>query len=404
MMQVAPFVPFVLLVVALLVALMRSPLSPLSPRESAPMGAEAGRSEGRELVGELLELQRGQRYRADLSLPPVASAESVASGVEALGFGWVSVLGSVDGLWQVEATWRQGSVSLPRPAALVRIWALGPDSDPPAPPPSPPPATVRAVALPASSIAGPAVQTLDDKGARDVLRAAWELDHPGEELTPRKEQALIAVARHETYYGQGWKRDSTMVGSNNWGAIHAAKVDKDGNCPPGSTIYKDSRPTKDGQVSYSVCFKVYETPLEGARDLIKHVYRGHVTPEVLDSGDLDALAWAMRQDNYFEGICVAKGPSPYPPCAVFSREMAAAQYATILERHATAYAQRTGQALAVGRSGTLGVVPSTGADGSAVYGPQPPVFLVPPGASAVGGALLLLVVAGVGLAHEKGWI
>jgi hypothetical protein len=200
-----------------------------------------------------------------------------------------------------------------------------------------------------------------------------------------------------------WKKGSAMESSLNWGAIQSGKKPAaDGTCPPGSAAQVDSSPTKNGQVAYTTCFKTYPSHLEAARDLIKVVYRGHVTPEVLDSGDLDALAWAMRQNSYFEGQCTAKGPSVLPPCSVFSREMAAAQYANALQESAMAYAKRTGEALAVGRSGSLGVVPTTAADGSPVYATRP--VIIGGGAAGAAGALLLLVVAGVGLAHWKGWV
>ena len=179
------------------------------------------------------------------------------------------------------------------------------------------------------------------------------------------DKALQAVALHETHYGRGWKGD--MQGSHNWGAITCFKKNlPDGSCPPGCTPSGDSRPSPSGQVSYTACFQRFPDDARGAEVLINTVYRKALTRRIMHSADLDAVAWAMHKNGYFTGVCAGGGPSEAPPCAEFTPRVAAAQYAEHLERATRKIAAALGEPLAARRSGWLGGVPKTGADGKAV--------------------------------------
>lgn len=377
------------------------------PSSSAPVvsSGSVAMPERGELVGASVELLRGRRYQAALDLGPEVPAEVVRSVVEGQGFDLVELLGREGGLLMISARWAREDAQVERPALLKRLWLL--------------PEGASEVATPGASATAPAssgpglgqfstvpvtggagvLSKLSDVEARSILRQAWALERPGEELTPEIEQSLLSVARHETYYGRGWKAGSPMAQSRNWGAIqHPKGPDKSGTCPPGSALQGDSKPTPQGQQGFVWCYKVYGSDLDAARDLIKHIYRGAVTRADLASGDLDRVAMGMRRNGYFGGFCAVKGPSPNPPCAVFDAKMSAAQYANALDRNARSM-RFPGESVVVRRSGILGVVPSTGADGRAVY-PEGKG----PGSATAGAVLLLLVVAGVGLAREKGWL
>lgn len=110
-------------------------------------------------------------------------------------------------------------------------------------------------------------------------------------------QFAQAVALYESSYGRGWK--DAGIGSNNWGAIQASRPP----CNPATSFpYGDSSPTPTGQRKYSACFKKYPTPLDGARDVIRVMYKQR--PSVLEAakrGDLRGVSTAMRQTTYYEG-------------------------------------------------------------------------------------------------------
>lgn len=398
---------FVLLVVLPLLSLLRPLVS--SPLLAGPVPTWSAEEpatvpDGGELVGPSLTLLSGRRYRAGLSLPEGVTEGDIVPALSSLGFADVRIVGAREGLVMVEARWANGDQTSERPDVLARVWLL----------PEPPAPAVAAPAPEASQSPAPrppvttsqgigAMQSINDQGARKVLGEAWALERPNETLTPQAEQSLLAVARHESYYGQGWKKGSPMENSYNWGAIQStAKKGPGGECPPGTASQGDSRPTPQGQVAYTTCFKTYDSHLSAARDLIRTVYRGKLSADALHSGDLDAVAWGMRQNGYFGGFCAVAGPSSSPPCAIFTPEMAAAEYADALARNAVTIASRIGEPLAVRRSGSMGVVPRTAADGSAVY-PAGGAGGAG-GASGAGAALVLLLVAGCCLAHEKGWL
>ncbi|EYF07055.1 hypothetical protein [Chondromyces apiculatus] len=174
---------------------------------------------------------------------------------------------------------------------------------------------------------------------------------------------LHAIADLESSYGRGWK--GAMVGSNNYGAVQcsASQARSAGvsvaGIPPwraggaigaalgglpqerrlvtglvtqhalhaaaergdlvvservelgaagGSVrcvLYEDSR--ADGS-KYSVSFRAYDTPLDGATDLARHVFG--LRPSVADAlsspqATCFRASFAMRREKYYEGFCPA---------------------------------------------------------------------------------------------------
>lgn len=84
---------------------------------------------------------------------------------------------------------------------------------------------------------------------------------------------------------------------NNWGAITAPGL-KDGQCPPGTFLHKDS--SSEGE--YVTCFRAYETSQLGAEDLLRELYvkRPEVYAYAL-AGDIRGVARAMYASNYYLG-------------------------------------------------------------------------------------------------------
>ncbi len=109
-------------------------------------------------------------------------------------------------------------------------------------------------------------------------------------------QYAHAIAYLETRYGKGWK--DQMDGSNNWGAVQ---------CREGSTLpcieWEDSHP--DG-TKYPQRFRAYDSPVEGAIDVINNVFT--IRPKT-KSALSDAKAttyrasYAMRREKYYGGFC-----------------------------------------------------------------------------------------------------
>lgn len=143
-----------------------------------------------------------------------------------------------------------------------------------------------------------------DRWARNILIEAFRREM-GRDPIEAEIQAAQAVAKLESHYGAGWK--GAGVGSNNWGAIQCCKP-KDGKCPPNSFLYTDTSPTSDGKnVKYSICFKSYATPVDGAADLIRTLYkskykdRGQKLIAAVSSGDLYGFSEAMYDTSYYQG-------------------------------------------------------------------------------------------------------
>ncbi len=137
------------------------------------------------------------------------------------------------------------------------------------------------------------------QGASKVMTEAFTAEFGrapnGDEL-----QVLLAVANLETGYGNGWNnaRCPGSQSSNNWGAVQATKSD------PAQFPCTDTFP--DG-TSYQQGFKTYPTPVDGARDVVKHVFKHR--PAVADSiaDPSTATIWrfslTMRRKSYYGSWC-----------------------------------------------------------------------------------------------------
>lgn len=120
----------------------------------------------------------------------------------------------------------------------------------------------------------------------------------GRDLTDTELSYCLAVAKLETGFGRGWK--GAMVGSNNWGAVQCSASNQDGaGCIPYEDSYADG-------TKYKINFRSYATPVDGARDVIKHVMVHRPTvAKVLASPDctIYRASLAMRRTTYYGGFC-----------------------------------------------------------------------------------------------------
>jgi hypothetical protein len=126
---------------------------------------------------------------------------------------------------------------------------------------------------------------MGDGEARQVVRAAFAkrgMDSPRlAEL-----QAAQAIGRFEGRYGS-WKA------ANNWGAIQCGAPP----CPENCFGHGD---TDAEGVAYAACFRIYATPVDGAADLVRELYRREGVPEAMEQGNADLIAHRMRATGYFE--------------------------------------------------------------------------------------------------------
>lgn len=304
-------------------------------------------------------------------LPRETEPGQIVAALESLGFQHVSARW-VGESWQVRGVWSRPSVEVEPPPTVIGLKQLQPTESKPSQPKREPAKEPRGESqekrkAPRRRAPGGVGQLgpVSHQQARALLLTAWSIQFPSLKPSVSALQAIQAVALHETGYGRGWK--GAMVNSHNQGAIQCGKLQNEaGECDEGCAPYGDSRPTPQGQVKYGGCFKVYPDDGEGWLDLLRVMGRKNVR-QVWDNGDLDAVAKGMRDNGYFGGMCASRGPSPLPPCSVFSPKMAAAQYANALEVAVLKIARGLGEQVATKRSGRLGEVPATGPDGRPIY-------------------------------------
>ncbi|HUU96630.1 MAG TPA: hypothetical protein VM487_12895 [Phycisphaerae bacterium] len=137
---------------------------------------------------------------------------------------------------------------------------------------------------------------LSDAEARSVLLQAFEARGlPPPQLSEL--QGVGAIGRLEGGYG------SALGGINNWGMVQCKTRPP---CPPGCAETTDKNAAG---VAYQGCFRVYDSPLEGATDMLREIYRRPGTPEAMRAGDALAVAATMRAAGYFEASAAyyAKG-------------------------------------------------------------------------------------------------
>lgn len=326
-----------------------------------------------------VKLWQGRGYEGCVNVPRETDPGQIVQALEALGFEHVSARW-VGESWRVRGVWSRPSVEVEPPPTVTELKQLQPAKEKRSQPKREP-AKEAAKEPPAESQqksikprGAPGVGQLgpvSHQQARALLLGAWAIQFPSLKPTASALQAIQAVALHETGYGRGWK--NAMANSHNQGAIQCGKLQNDaGECDDGCAPYGDSRPTPQGQVKYGGCFKVYPSDEEGWLDLLRVMGRKNVR-QVWDSGDLDAVAKGMRDNGYFGGMCASRGPSPLPPCKVFTPTMAAAQYANALEVAVLKIARGLGEQVATKRSGKLGEVPATGPDGQPIYRNRAPL-------------------------------
>lgn len=132
-------------------------------------------------------------------------------------------------------------------------------------------------------------------GARQTLIDAFT-EVMGRPPTTAELQYAHAIAWLETSYGNGWK--GSMIGSNNWGAVHCPLNAQNGaDC----IQYVDHHP--NGQ-EFKVSFKKYETPKDGAKDVIKHIFVHRSTGKGLgQDGSAYMASYIMRREKYYGGFC-----------------------------------------------------------------------------------------------------
>lgn len=148
-----------------------------------------------------------------------------------------------------------------------------------------------------------------DAAARVIIERAFESVF-GRAPSLAEAQGAQVIARRESGYGAGWKNDdkcpnNDCEGSNNWGAIIRVPCPKGSeaqpDCPPGSFLHLDHRADRS---KCWQCFRRYETPEEGAADLIRQLYTGR-RGSVLNAatrGSLYGMMAAMFDTGYYGGF------------------------------------------------------------------------------------------------------
>lgn len=111
----------------------------------------------------------------------------------------------------------------------------------------------------------------------------------GQNLSAAEKQYVLTVARHETFYGKGWKGEG--VGSFNMGAVQTSSKD-----PNTTFLHIDHH--ADGK-EYTAHFKKYPSADAGLDDLIRILLRDNVKA-ALSVGNGDEAVTSQRANHYFE--------------------------------------------------------------------------------------------------------
>lgn len=132
------------------------------------------------------------------------------------------------------------------------------------------------------------------RNARQIILEAFR-ELYGRDPTLEELQYGQAIGWVETNYGGGWKGD--MVGSNNWGAVHCPKSAQTGpGCISFTDKYSDGTP-------YTVSFRSYKTPKDGAKDLLANVFTKRGTSGGVNGGSVYRGSYEMRRGTYYGGFC-----------------------------------------------------------------------------------------------------
>jgi len=221
---------------------------------------------------------------------------------------------------------------------------------------------------------------------RQAVIDGWQMVDPGGKPSLGAIQAIQAIGCHESSYGRGWGGQG--VGSWNMGAYQCKCKPEGETCCDGCFLYQDSRPTENGQVKYMWCYKKYPSPAAGFADIIK-LFKNNMKRvwAVLQCGNLDEIAWQMRESHYFEGFTT-------------DHRKAAQAYAGALDKCAKQMATTLGETQAAARYGEQygasgGCPPGmVGPDGAIVEEPANDVWVDD----------VFPIVAGVAAAAAIAWV
>lgn len=134
-------------------------------------------------------------------------------------------------------------------------------------------------------------------GARPIIEQAFK-EVMGRPATPYEAQYAQAVGFAESSYGKGWQ--DPMKACFNWGAVQCPANNQTG---PGCVPYGDSHSSGE---KYAVSFRCYGSDLEGAKDLIKHVFKHRPATATIiaaKDGTTFRASYAMRREAYYGGFC-----------------------------------------------------------------------------------------------------
>jgi peptidoglycan hydrolase-like protein with peptidoglycan-binding domain len=121
----------------------------------------------------------------------------------------------------------------------------------------------------------------------------------GRDPEPCEAQVVQGVGFLETRYGKGWQ--GAGAGSNNWAADQSGRPP----CPIATSFqYTDTHPNPDGtSTPYTICFRRYASPMEGASGLLRQVYERR--PSVLAAANacnIYGASAALHATHYYEGF------------------------------------------------------------------------------------------------------
>jgi peptidoglycan hydrolase-like protein with peptidoglycan-binding domain len=129
----------------------------------------------------------------------------------------------------------------------------------------------------------PSASASTDKWAYDLSKRVTP------ELTEAERQYVLAVGRHEGFYGKAQK-PPVWIGSNNWGAVQGV-----GSAGSFSTTDYHA----DG-AAYAGKFKKYATPEEGYKDLVRILLKPNVRAALAKNGSIKDASTAQRANRYYE--------------------------------------------------------------------------------------------------------
>lgn len=272
-----------------------------------------------------VRVRQGHSYRGRLKLSGLAATfggkSDVVEGLQKLGFAQVQAWdkpaqlpadwpadqrapASSGATWWVQGVWSQPDRDFDPSAkegdGVTFLWvaevpsAAAPTTPAPAPGTTPP-------APPAPDAPPPGPER--HKWARGILAQAWPQARPGEVPTLAELQMVQALAAFDGGYGRGYTQKPELQDCHNWGAIHQGFPLPDGTCPPGGKLSTDFSAAK--QAKYPVCFKCYQTDVDGAADVIRQMtapIRKNTGQAMKDRRTVQDVSRALFVEKYFGGF------------------------------------------------------------------------------------------------------